>query len=150
MRVHDDRRQVESLDFVPQFGDSDYEGGVGIPDLVGELGDGVAGVGGGGYGADGNDGEEAEGEGDGVGGKDEDDVASVDAQEAGEAVGDSGDGGFELGKGEGVARVGVGECEVVGVGGGAAEEEGDHGGFGVFGEDERGTERPVDAVSAVP
>lgn len=78
--------------------DGDDELGVGVFDLLGELCGGVERVRGGENGADGGDGEETEREVVGVGGEDQDDVVLADA-EAEEAVGESGDGGFELGEG---------------------------------------------------
>jgi len=79
--------EVEELELVPEFGDSDDKFGIGVFGLFGDLGGGVGGVDGSDGGAEGGDGEEADDVADVIGRKEEDDVVFGDA-ETEEAVGD--------------------------------------------------------------
>ena len=65
-------------------------------------------------------------------------------------MGDLDDHGFELGKIHGFPRMGFDESGPPGVGRCFSEEEWDQREIGVFGQNQRRTERPVDAVTAIP
>jgi len=85
--VEEHRGEVEVLELVPEFGDSDDKFGIGVFGLFGDLSGGVGGVDGSDDGADGGDSEETDDVADIVGGEEEDDVVFGNA-EAEEAVGD--------------------------------------------------------------
>jgi len=72
--------EVEVLELVPEFGDSDDKFGIGVFGLFGDLGGGVGGIDGSDDGAEGGDSEEADDVADIVGGKEEDDVVFGDAE----------------------------------------------------------------------
>lgn len=93
--------------------------------MLGQLERRVQGIRGGGNGADGSDPEETERELDGIRGEDQHHVALPEAQTE-QAVSELDHPRFELRERQRLVRVGFDEGGLVGVGGGVAEEEGDH------------------------
>lgn len=117
--------------------------------MFGEFGDCVERVRSGRDRAYGNYAEEANREVDGIGGEDENDVVFLDTQME-KTMGNLGNGGFELREGEDFAGIGVDECGFVWVRRRVSEEKGDRREIGVFGKDERRSQRPENTVTSIP